>query len=165
LIALGPRGWWRLAEAQAAVFRAHAQVRLRPLGALVADSASSAVSGNVERGAAAPRQPAAPPGLSDLALARALEQAVSRVSRLGLTRPLCLARSLALVDLLRRHGIDDAAVCVGVRMIDRSLRAHAWVEWRGVVLGDSVESVRTYTPIRDLAVLAHGATFLGARAA
>ncbi len=162
LLALGPRGWSRLAEAQAAIFRAHAQVRLRPLGALVTERMQRAA----ERGAeASPLDALVSPTPPQLELARELEQAVSRVARLGLTRPLCLARSLALVHLLRRHGITDAVVRVGVRMSEGALRAHAWVEWRGVVLGDTLDSVRSYTQIRDLTVLAHGASFHGTRAA
>jgi hypothetical protein len=162
LLALGPRGWWRLVEAQGAIVRAHAQVRLRPLGALVTERVPRAA----ERSAEARSDDASgAPDAAHLTLARELEQAVSRVARLGLTRPLCLARSLALAHLLRRHGIPDAVVRVGVRMTEGALRAHAWVEWRGIVLGDTLDSVRSYTQIGDLTVLAHGASFHGTRAA
>lgn len=135
---------------------------MRPLGALVTESADR----DAEHGAdKAPVSSSATPDLPQLELARDLERAVSRVARLGLTRPLCLARSLALVDLLRRHGIADAVVRVGVRMSDGTLFAHAWVEWRGIVLGDTADGVRIFTPIRDLTVLSHGASFRATRAA
>lgn len=70
-----------------------------------------------------------------------------RVDRL---RPLvprsgrCLVRSLLLLEYLRLRGADARWV-FGVRT--HPFEAHCWVEYDGVVLTDSLEHVRWFTPI------------------
>jgi hypothetical protein len=41
---------------------------------------------------------------------------------------------------------------VGVRQSDEGMLAHAWVEWRGEIIGDSPENVRQYAPLDELSV-------------
>ena len=77
-------------------------------------------------------------------LAAAMVQAASR--RAGL-RPNCLERSLTLWWLLRRHGIV-ADLHIGVRRVEHSLLAHAWVECDGAVLND-VANIRDIFPPFD----------------
>ena len=84
--------------------------------------------------------------------ATALALAVDRVSRLGLARPLCLGRSLALHHLLERRGIRGSEVRVGVKGGEGAVEAHAWVEWHGHILGDRPENVGTFLPMDALVV-------------
>ena len=56
----------------------------------------------------------------------------------------CLPNSLVLLSFLRRHGIS-ANLVVGVHTFP--FEAHCWVECQGVILNDTVEHVRWYTPI------------------
>lgn len=56
----------------------------------------------------------------------------------------CLPSSLILLAFLRRHGIL-AHLVLGVHTFP--FEAHSWVEYRGVVLNDTIEHVRWYTPI------------------
>lgn len=56
----------------------------------------------------------------------------------------CLAKSLLLLAYLRRHRFSPRLV-FGVRTFP--FEAHCWVEYEGVVLSDTVEHVRWYTPI------------------
>jgi hypothetical protein len=56
----------------------------------------------------------------------------------------CLPNSLLLIAFLRRHQIP-ADLVLGVHTFP--FEAHSWVEYRGVVLNDSIEHVRWYTPI------------------
>ena len=56
----------------------------------------------------------------------------------------CLPNSLILMAFLRRHGIR-ANLVLAVHTFP--FEAHCWVEYRGVVLNDTVEHVRWYTPL------------------
>lgn len=56
----------------------------------------------------------------------------------------CLASSLILLGFLKAHGIDADWV-FGVRTFP--FDAHCWVEYEGVVLNDSAEHARWFTPI------------------
>lgn len=71
---------------------------------------------------------------------------VNAVTRAGRYVPggSCLAQSLALSWMLRRHGVD-AAVRVGVRT-DGGFDAHAWVECDGVALNDASRPGGRYAP-------------------
>ena len=70
----------------------------------------------------------------------------------GLTRPLCLPRSLVLWFLLHRRRID-ARIHMGVRQLDGALDAHAWVEWGAFVLNDR-RNVRSRYAVFDRLELA-----------
>jgi hypothetical protein len=81
--------------------------------------------------------PAAVPRRED-ATARA--KTVARIAGIaagrGPVRATCLRRSLLIWWLLRREGID-AKIRIGVRRDGGELFAHAWVEHRGIPLGES----------------------------
>ena len=57
----------------------------------------------------------------------------------------CLVRSLALLGVLRRHGIA-AQLRIGVGDTQPRLAAHAWVEVDGVPVNDSADVAERYAP-------------------
>jgi len=57
----------------------------------------------------------------------------------------CLSRSLMLVWLLAREGID-AELRIGVRMTGGALAAHAWVEACTVPVNDARDVAREFVP-------------------
>lgn len=59
----------------------------------------------------------------------------------------CLPKSMFLLAYLRRNGIHADWV-FGVQTYP--FEAHCWVEYQGVVLSDTLEHVRWYTPIAAL---------------
>jgi hypothetical protein len=69
------------------------------------------------------------------ALADRLGNAVAQALRSIPTDPRCLTRSLVLLRLLSRKGID-ASLVIGVRHENEPFTAHAWVEHRGIPLLD-----------------------------
>jgi len=144
LLKLGPRGWWDLLEAQFWVLRAQWLLRRRPVGSLV-HRGVQATGAAITPGAVGPA-----PGLQTRA--RAIALAVERISRVGLARPLCLGRSLALHHMLERRGVPGSVVRVGVKGGGGELEAHAWVEWQGQVLGDRPENTGTFLPMDALVV-------------
>ncbi|MHB1223315.1 MAG: lasso peptide biosynthesis B2 protein [Gemmatimonadaceae bacterium] len=142
-------------RAQLALLRALVRVRTRAIGSLVSAGHASPSA------AAAPTAPGRPPATpTDRAgrriLIQRLELALARAERRGLFRPTCLVRSLALADLLARHGVTGAEIRIGVRPQPggasspsdrRALEAHAWVELDGTVLGDDPRRARRFTPL------------------
>jgi hypothetical protein len=77
------------------------------------------------------------------ARAAAVVRSVRRAARFGVGRGSCLAQSLAVWWLLRRCGLD-AEVCIGVRRPADTFEAHAWVQYRGTVLNDTVDVRERY---------------------
>jgi len=78
-----------------------------------------------------PVKPGSPdePQLHEAALA------VKRVSN-GLRIGTCLSRSLALRGLLHKHGIPTQ-LRIGVdKSANNELKAHAWVEFKGIPIGE-----------------------------
>jgi len=67
------------------------------------------------------------------------------VARAPVAAP-CLPRSLALIRLLRLHGLE-AGLRVGLRRTDGRLVGHAWVEHHGVTVGDDEGFVRAFHPL------------------
>jgi hypothetical protein len=71
--------------------------------------------------------------------AEARARTVARVAGIaagrGPVRATCLRRSLLIWWLLRREGIE-AEIRIGVRRDGEELSAHAWVEHRGIPLGE-----------------------------
>ena len=57
----------------------------------------------------------------------------------------CLIRSLALWASLLRRGVD-AELRVGMRKTDGRVEGHAWLEFGGEPINESVGVVRTYQP-------------------
>jgi hypothetical protein len=82
------------------------------------------------RGAAAIRRTSVPPERVAWLLDVARRYSPARAS--------CLIDSIVLVRLLRAEGLD-ARLNVGVARGDGTLRAHAWVEYRGQILFGRVE--------------------------
>jgi hypothetical protein len=119
LAGLSLQDWRDLFAAQWALVVAQAAVWLRPRGSLV----SSAVPG--EPAGAGAVEPAV----------EALARAVDRAARFGPVRAKCLVRSIALARLIEKRGYEGAIVRVGVLRTVESFFAHAWVEYRGAVLG------------------------------
>ena len=72
---------------------------------------------------------------------------VGVASRVTLMR--CLARSLALTRVLARRGVPTT-MRIGVRTLNGTLMAHAWVEWRGRALGDDERSLQQFAPFESL---------------
>jgi hypothetical protein len=66
----------------------------------------------------------------------------------GFNPATCLRRSLLLWGYLRGEGIDGR-VCFGVRMLNGTLEAHAWVEYQGVVVNDSERVREAYQLLED----------------
>ena len=119
--------------AQAALLRARRRLRRLPQGAFIPPAE--------EARALAPTRDV------DEQRARRLAVAVERASRLGVIRPLCLCRAMALSDLLDRHGVRGHQIRIGVRHNGRDILAHAWVELGTAVLGDTVRGAGAYVPL------------------
>jgi hypothetical protein len=79
--------------------------------------------------------------------------AIRRASRRGLFRPTCLVEAVALRDLLRLRGVQGASIRIGVRSGQTEIEAHAWVRWRGRILGDDPAHVACYVEVEDANVL------------
>lgn len=178
LFSLSLHQWRDLVRAQAALWQAQWEMRRRPTGELLqqwraatsAPTATSTDTAPVARGesptpppvtSASPSLPSPSPqlaqtavGATQLVRAREIGEAVRRVALYGVTRPQCLARSMAITALLAREGIHGAVVRIGVRQQSRALLAHAWVEYGGEVVGDSRAHVRAFA----LLATAKGAT-------
>jgi hypothetical protein len=139
LLRVGPSGWLLLVRAQVALLRAERRVRGQPQGTLFRD---------IARTAPAP-EPASGADPRHRVRVEAIGDAVDRMARWGLSRPLCLARSLAYRELLEREGIPGSWVRVGVRLGPRGFEAHAWVEWEGQVVGENPAYVAAFAPLAD----------------
>ncbi|MBK6486233.1 MAG: lasso peptide biosynthesis B2 protein [Gemmatimonadetes bacterium] len=131
LLSVSRREWRDLLVAQWALWRAEWSMKRRPTGALLAEWRAGG-------GTTAQADPAALPR------AREIGNAVRRAALYGITRPKCLARSLAISTMLEREGIDGAIVRIGVRPDDARIAAHAWVEYSGEIVGDSHAHVRSF---------------------
>ncbi len=83
-----------------------------------------------------------------VAVVRTATRAVGRVRRYGPYRGNCLSTSLALQWLLRRRGVATS-LRIGARFENGALRAHAWVEWDGVVVNDTADVAERYAPLGD----------------
>lgn len=128
-----------VAEAQLALLRAQALRWLRPLGEFVEVTPTKSVS--MARATAAQRH-----------TSERLASAISRATRYGLFRPLCLTRAVALSHLLEAHGIAGHSIRIGVRREGGSFTAHAWVELGNRVLGDTVANTISYAPLTQVSV-------------
>ena len=80
------------------------------------------------------------PGIEELKNLAHLADAAANHSPI---RPACLTRSLALWWLLRRRGVTGD-LRIGVSNDDGEFEAHAWVEYEGTVINDSVASVQRF---------------------
>lgn len=136
LAALDARSLLDLLIAQWALLRAQRRLRREPIGSLTTRST----------------EPAAPPS-GDLNRARALALAINRAAAFGIIRPHCLARALALTELLARADVRGSEIRVGVRRRDGVFGAHAWVRLGDELLGEQHEHIASFTEVDDIRVL------------
>jgi len=124
-------------EAQLALLRAQAMRWVRPLGQLVtlAD------------------QPPGVPAATHHEVGERFAKAINRAARYGMFRPKCLARAVALSQLLDAHGISGHCIRIGVRRADGTFTAHAWVELGAWILGDNRMSTGSYVPLTKARVV------------
>ena len=135
---LGWRDWKDMARAQIALLRAQREMRSVPTGELVREGPE-------------PTNPSLADRSDD---ARRIALAINRAAGYGLFRPKCLVRSRALRQMLDRAGVSGAQVRVGVLLSEGRFLAHAWVEYRGQVVGDDPAFVDRFDPITELQVAA-----------
>jgi hypothetical protein len=83
---------------------------------------------------------------TDLQSSERLAQLAAIAGRRGAITATCLRQSLLVYGWLRRRGLAPELV-LGVRKLDASFDAHAWVELEGVALG---QSEIVHTPIRPI---------------
>jgi len=83
---------------------------------------------------------------------RRIQLAVERAAEYGLYRPSCLVRSLALHRMLGFRGVSGSAVRLGARLEHGRFTAHAWVEYRGRVLGDHDWHVKQFAALAQMEV-------------
>lgn len=139
LLALSAQEWRDLIAAQWALLRAQYILRSRPEGKLVEVELDQPSDESRD--------------LSRQADAQRLARAISRAANFGVIRPACLVRSMALCRLLESRGIDGSRVEVGVAMRDGRFVAHAWVRWRGQILGDEESRIQEYRPMSGVGVV------------
>jgi hypothetical protein len=130
LIRLSRAQWAELLRVQWGLIYGRLLISLRPPGELMAPAAEL----GPEEGAR---------GDIDDAV-RQMAQAVERVAAYGLFRPTCLVQAVALHRLIRSRGFSGSSVRVGIRVQNGQLLAHAWVDYRGAVLGDRDWHVRKF---------------------
>lgn len=83
---------------------------------------------------------------TDPARAARLAWAVNATARVLPYEANCLTRSLWLLRVLHRKGLD-ACLCIGVQMEDGRFAAHAWIESAGQPVNDRPDIAQVYTPI------------------
>ena len=126
-------------EAQLALLRAQAMWWLRPLGEFV-----EIASGD--------HRTALAPSVAQAKVCERVAAAISRATRYGLFRPLCLTRAVALSQMLNAHGIVGHRIRIGVRRDGGSFTAHAWVELGHRILGDTTTNTLPYLPLTQVSV-------------
>ena len=134
--------WLEIADAQRALLIAQVLVWFRPVGRLIEPS----IQGS----------PATAWGATEQLAAERLARALNRAASYGILRPQCLVRALALTRLLQSRGIAGSRIRIGVRWEPRTgareaFAAHAWVEYRGELVGTSYDSVSKFVPFDRLA--------------
>jgi hypothetical protein len=131
-------GRWRelreVIEAQIALLNAQTMRSLLPPGKFVDFNNPTRASGE------------------DRALGLRLARAVDRASRFGVFHPMCLARAVALSNMLESRGIEAHRIRIGVRKHDGVFSAHAWVELGSDVIGDYTTAIEDYVPLTEVRV-------------
>ena len=138
LTQLPPGEWLELLRAQASLVHAQVLVWTRARGRLVAPASKSCA---FDRWSQEPGATAVEPGVQRIALA------IERAAAYGLFRPNCLVRALALHQLLAGKGFRGSAVHAGARLEGGRFIAHAWVEYKGHVLGDPDWRVKKFAEL------------------
>lgn len=88
----------------------------------------------------------------DLTKARSVGDAVRYVAVRGFFHPSCLVQAVALKRLLDSKGLTGGRIRVGVQGEGDQMAAHAWVDFRGHVVGDFPERIQQYRDLRGLRV-------------
>jgi hypothetical protein len=130
--------WLELVQAQWSLLRAEVALRRRPVGLLAMPSSSDPTTIDYAR----------------VDEARHIALSVVRAARFGVFRPKCLARSLAVCNMLADRGIAGAVLRIGVRRNEGDFLAHAWVEFGGETIGDADDHVGTFVPLTNVTPLA-----------
>ena len=130
------RDWLDMLRAQAALLQAQREMRSLRTGEMVREEPVTVPARNTDR-------------MDD---ARRVALAVNRAATYGVFRPKCLVKSRALRKLLDERGIAGAQVRVGVQLTEGRFRAHAWVEYGGVVVGDDPAEVARFVPMPGINV-------------
>lgn len=73
-----------------------------------------------------------------MAQAKSVAHMVAIAANRGIYHGTCLRRSLLVLYFLRRLGVPGV-IQFGVRLVDGTLEAHAWVEWQGVIINDEAD--------------------------
>ncbi len=81
-----------------------------------------------------------------LSVGLALVNAASRARRFHLKEMSCLENSLALVWMLRRHGLS-ARLEIGCRREDQNIRFHAWVIGPSSTPLENSKILKAFTPL------------------
>lgn len=81
--------------------------------------------------------------------AQEIARIVSIAAKHGFYKATCLRKSLLVWGFMRRQGIQGR-ICFGVRMIEGRLEAHAWVEYQGIVINDSMDVHKNYRALNDV---------------
>jgi hypothetical protein len=139
LVHLSRSEWADLARAELALLQALWLVKTRPTGQLVSEAQTSESDTKEINAQVSPR-------------AFALGLAIERAAEYGPIRPKCLVRAVALDRLLHSSGLEGSEVKVGVVHGDGRFAAHAWVEYRGAVLGDREWRVRQFSELSRVEV-------------
>lgn len=139
LLRLSPAEWARLWSAQVALIRAQILVWSRPRGRLLAAFVPAPFAEIGDRSVA--------PKVWQLA------QAVERATEHGVFRPACLVQAIALQHLLTSRGFAGSSVRVGIRLREGRFLAHAWVDYRGTVLGDRAWRVSKFDELARVDVM------------
>jgi hypothetical protein len=128
-------------EAQLELLRAQAMRWVRPLGEFVEVSADGAAT-----------QPPAIPSSVQAEICERITAAVTRATRYGVFRPLCLTRAVAISRMLDARGVVGHRIRIGVRREGGSFNAHAWVELGNLILGDTAKNTLEYLPLTQVSV-------------
>lgn len=136
LLITDPAAITDLLEAQWELVRARLARKRQPLGQLIEG---------------VPNQPL--PVIVEIVPAHRAADAVDRVSRLGVFRPTCLERALALQRMLHRRKLGPAVIRIGVRIRNGVFSAHAWIQLGDLVLGDDSWRAPRFQPLEDVRIV------------
>ena len=98
-----------------------------------------------------PKNKVALPGQAESAIHHTSDF-LDRAARHHLYPMTCLRRSLALQWLLSRQGLDTV-LQFGVRREQGNLQAHAWLEYQGQVIGETIVPVEQYNRLKAKGVV------------
>lgn len=132
LLAAPPRRWWLACEAALTLVWAKLVIRLRPF---------RRYRHRLPLRQQLPRRVVPSLGVADIVWS------VDAVARVAPRRFDCLPQALAVQAMLRRRG-GDCGVRLGVAGNARGgFRAHAWIEYEGVVIVGALPDLASYAPL------------------